>query len=83
MSAPRNYRSGIIGETVDNLAGNTNNTTNNTDSSSLQISYSPQIIFQGGTPDEDTITRANKTSQDEFEKMMNEWMRKNKRVSFA
>lgn len=83
MSAPDNYRSGVIGETVDSLSGQGGQTTNNTDASSLQITYSPQIIFQGAAPDEDTIVRANKTSQEEFEKMMNEWMRKNKRVSFA
>lgn len=83
MAAPTDFRSGIIGDTVDSLTGGTNNTTNNTDTSSVQITYSPNYTFTGGTPDEETLVSANKTSQEEFEKMMNEWMRKNKRVSFA
>ena len=82
LNAPVNYRSGVIGDAIDGFSGG-GNTTNNTDSSSVKITYSPTIIFQGGTPDEDTINRANRSSQDEFEKRMNEWIRKNKRINFA
>lgn len=83
MTAPTDYRSGIIGDTVDSMTGGVNNTTNNNDSANINIEYNPVFQFSGPAPDEETLTNATKMSQDEFEKMMNEWVRKNKRVSFA
>lgn len=83
MTTPTDYRSGVIGETVDSLSGGTTNNTNNTDSSSYEIHYNPQFVFNGDAPDEETITNATRMSQEEFEKRMNEWMRKNRRTSFA
>ena len=83
MTAPRmESRSGVIGETIDNLSGGTtnNNTTNQT--SNPTFNFNPTYVIEGNA-DQETIQEANKTSQEEFEKMMNEWMRKNKRVSFA
>ena len=83
MDVPVNYRSGIIPETVDRFSGNESSTTNNEDFSNTKITYSPTFVFQGGTPDEDTVVRANKRGQDDFEKRMEEWIRKHKRISFA
>ena len=83
MTAPQvDMRSGVIGETIDNLSGGTtnNNTTNQT--SSPTFNFSPTYVIEGNA-DQETLQEANKMSQADFEKMMNEWQRKNQRVSFA
>lgn len=82
MNTPGDYRTSVIDETINGSAGG-GNTTNNTDSSSMQINYNPTIVIEGDNVDEDMVKRANKASLDEFEKLMKEWMRKNKRIKFA
>lgn len=84
MSAPQTEsRSGVIGETIDNLAGGTtNNNTTTNQTSSPTFNFNPTYVIEGNA-DQETIQEANKMSQADFEKMMNEWMRTNKRVQFA
>ena len=83
MNMPQtNMRSGVIGETIDSLSGGTTNNNTTTQTSNPTFNYSPTFVIEGNA-DRETLQEANKMSQAEFEKMMNEWQRKNQRVSFA
>jgi hypothetical protein len=55
------------------LNGNTN---------SMQITYSPTLQFNGGTPSKEDIVDAGRTSQDEFNSMMQQYMKDNGRLCF-
>ena len=83
MTAPQvDMRSGVIGETIDNLSGGTTNNNTTTQTSSPTFNFSPTYVIEGNA-DQETLQEANRMSQADFEKMMNEWQRKNQRVSFA
>ena len=46
------------------------------------IEYKPQLVFNGGTPNQSDIESALRISQDEFEGMMRQWLKNNARVAF-
>lgn len=78
-------RSAVIGETVANLSGETGNrkqTGGNQDDTPTFV-FSPTYHFDGEAPSKEDIVEANRMSEKEFEKMMRDYLRKNKRVSFA
>lgn len=53
------------------------------DSGSSTITYSPTLQFYGDAPSKDDLTDALRMSQDEFDMMMERYMKRNRRVSFA
>ena len=81
MSAPENPRSGVIGEMADTLSGGST-VNNTTQTSSPVFNFNPTYVIEGNA-DEDKIREVNRMSQADFERMMNEYQRKNMRVSFA
>lgn len=48
-----------------------------------QISYNPTLQFYGDAPKEEDITNALRISQDEFDAMMNQYLKGQRRTSFA
>lgn len=48
-----------------------------------QISYNPTLQFYGDAPKEEDITNALRISQDEFDTMMNQYLKGQRRTSFA
>lgn len=78
-------RSAVIGETVNNLSGKQpggGRQENNNDKQPTFV-FSPTYQFYGEAPSKDDIVEANRMSQREFEKMMKEYERKNRRTAFA
>lgn len=51
--------------------------------SSMDITYSPQFIFNGDAPSKQDMVDAAHISQKEFDQMMQEWQKKNRRTKFA
>lgn len=78
-----NSRTGVISDTVRGFSGTDNGNNNKKDSSSPTFVFSPTYRFESGTPEKKDIVDANKMSQDEFAKMMKEFIRSNGRVSLA
>lgn len=50
--------------------------------SGAHIEYKPQLVFNGGTPNQSDIESALRTSQEEFEVLMRQWLKNNARVAF-
>ena len=75
-----NPRTGVIGEVIDLASSTTNN--NTTQTSSPTFNFNPTYVIEGNA-DQEVIQQANKMSMAEFEKMMNDWSRKNGRTAFA
>ena len=46
------------------------------------IEYKPQLVFNGGTPNQSDIQAALKISMDEFEGLMRQWIKNNSRYAF-
>lgn len=78
-------RSAVIGETVNNLSGKQlgGGRQENNDDKQPTFVFSPTYQFYGEAPSKDDIVEANRMSQREFEKMMKEYERKNRRTAFA
>lgn len=77
------YRSGAIGETIQNSTNNTvTNTTNNQTAQAPVVTFAPNITITGNATQED-VSQALRMSQKDFEKMMKEYLREKGRVSFA
>lgn len=74
-------RSRSLYETTGRLLGASGSTTNNTSSSDTFV-YRPTIIIQGGA-DKGTVDRAVQAGNDDFEKRMDAWQQRRKRVSMA
>lgn len=86
IEAPENMksRSAVIGETIGTLTGNGGKQEKGTESDNAPtFVFSPTYNFEGEAPSKEDIVEANRMSQAEFEKMMKEYLRKNKRISFA
>lgn len=49
---------------------------------SMNITYSPSLQFNGGTPSKEDITGALRMSYDEFSQMMDQYTRDRARVAF-
>ena len=83
MSAP--VSGGIGGILKDTLATVTGSrkTTNNTQNASSTFNFSPTYVLEGGGSDKESIVEANKMSQNEFARMMEDYMHRNARVSYA
>lgn len=64
------------------LDSTTGTTINNNQGQPVQITYSPTLQFNGGTPSKQDIADAGKISQDEFDKMMQQYFKNNGRLSF-
>ena len=75
----------MIGETVQRFSGGSGNTgSGNRDAEgNSTFIFSPTYHFEGDAPSRKDLEDANRMSQAEFEKMMKEYLRNNKRVSFA
>ncbi|RDY27138.1 hypothetical protein CG710_021105 [Lachnotalea glycerini] len=58
-------------------------TTNNNNQSNAQINYSPTYQFYGGTPSKEDIVEAGRMSQDEFQRMMQQYEKDQGRVCFG
>ena len=78
-------RSAVLGETVGTLSGGTTGKRGGQPEGGQgpTFVFSPTYHFEGETPSKEDIVEANRMSQKEFEKMMKEYLRKNKRVAFA
>lgn len=50
---------------------------------SMDITYSPQFIFNGDAPSKQDMVDAAAMSQKQFDQMMQEWQKKNRRTKFA
>lgn len=72
-----------IGNALDTFTGGDDNSQTYTDNSQqpIQISYSPQYTFTGGSPSRDDLVEAERMSQDEFSRMANQWLREISRTS--
>ena len=78
-------RSAVIGETVNSFSGEeigSGKATGNTDAMP-KIVFSPTYHFEGDGISKEDVVEANRMSMAEFEKMMKDYLRKNKRVAFA
>lgn len=51
-------------------------------SSGANIEYKPTLIFQGQAPSQSDLESAMRTSQEEFEAMMNRYLKEHRRVAF-
>ena len=81
INAPmENPRTGVFSDILSSDMGTTNNTT--TQSATQTFNFNPTYVIEGNA-DQEVIQQANKLSQSEFERMMNEWTRKNGRTAFA
>lgn len=69
-----------IGDTLNTLSADDNSETFTDNSQPITITYSPQYTF-GGTPDKEEMVEAEKMSQEEFRRMMNQWLKENSRTS--
>ena len=49
----------------------------------MDITYSPQFVFNGDAPSKQDMMDAATMSQKQFDKMMQEWQKKNRRTKFA
>ena len=77
-------RSSVIGETIGTLTGRNEKKERGAQSDNAPtFVFSPTYHFEGEAPSKEDIVEANRMSQAEFEKMMKEYLRKNKRVAFA
>lgn len=77
-------RSSIIGETIGTLTGERKQQgKDRSDEDGPTFIFNPVYHFEGEAPSKEDIVEANRMSQAEFEKMMKEWLRKNKRTAFA
>ena len=71
-----------IGDTINALSADDNSETYNDNSQPVTITYSPQYTF-GGTPDKEEMVEAEKMSQEEFRRMMDQWMKDNRRTKLC
>ena len=84
IETPEFSRTGVIGETISSFSGGSGGSqTAQTSENSPTIVFSPTYHFEGDAPSKKDIVDANRMSQSEFEKMMKDYLRKNKRVAFA
>lgn len=80
----KNTASAAIPAAVDTLTGNfTGANTSAPVQSAPQFIYSPTYRIEGSGVTRDDVIQADRMSQDDFEKMMNRWMRSQGRKSFA
>lgn len=84
VNSGNNYRSSVLNDELVNTNNNTG-TNNNNDSGTpgATFVFSPTYNIEGDGVTKEDVQEVNKMSQTEFESMLNEWIRKNKRVSFA
>ena len=77
-------RSSVIGETIGSFSedGSGARSVQQGEAAPTFV-FSPTYHFEGEAPSKEDIVEANRMSQNEFEKMMKEYLRKNKRVAFA
>lgn len=68
---------------IDNFLQEPKNSSETLNNNSSVITFSPVLNFNGGTPSQSDISNAMKLSQDEFESMMNKYIKNNGRVSFG
>ena len=68
---------------VDHLTGDQGGKVQQGDSESYQITYAPTFQFYGAAPTKEDMVDAGRMSQDEFNDMMEEWIKQRKRLSFA
>ena len=61
----------------------TDNSTSNLNSSGYTINYAPTQNFSGQAPSKSDIIEANKLSMKEFEKMMQKYMKDQRRFNLA
>ena len=78
----RSNGSGTLADLADWLAGGRGGDTQN-DNSSYQITYSPTFQFYGEAPTQEDLVEASRMSQEEFNEMMDEWAKRQGRLSFA
>lgn len=76
-------RSAVIGETIDSLSGKSRKGTETGSDTAQNFVFSPIYHFEGGGTSKEEVVEANRMSMAEFEKMMRQWERKNKRTVFA
>lgn len=76
-------RSAVIGETIDSLSGKGRKGTETGSDTAQTFVFGPTYHFEGGETSKEEVVEANRMSMAEFEKMMRQWERKNKRTVFA
>ena len=77
-------RSSVIGETVSAFTGEkAAASSNNNQAGGQQFVFSPTYHFESGTPKKEDVVEANRMSQEEFKKMMKQYLRSEGRRSFA
>ena len=84
IETPEFSRTGVIADTIGSFSGSGSGAAQSQPAESpVSIVFSPTYNFSGDAPSKQDIVEANRMSQSEFEKMMKEYLRKNKRVAFA
>ena len=83
FETPDFNRSGVISDTISGFSGGGRSQAAQASGTEATFVFSPTYHFDGDAPSKKDIVEANRMSQSEFEKMMKEYMRKNKRVAFA
>lgn len=77
-------RSRVIGETVSAFTGEkAAASSNNNQAGGQQFVFSPTYHFESGTPKKEDVVEANRMSQEEFKKMMKQYLRSEGRRSLA
>lgn len=74
-----------LSDLVDKLTGSTDSSGTPATANgapTYQIEYKPTYQFSGGTPSQDDLEAAEKTSQEEFNTMMQKWIKDNDRKNF-
>ena len=84
LEAPQfESRSSVIGDTVNSFRGQNNQNAGQQQTAGQTFVFSPTYRFEGGAPSKSDIVEANKMSQDDFKKMMREYLRTEGRRAFA
>jgi len=75
---------GNMADLADLLAGNGDDGSDSDtgENPNYQITYSPTFQFYGDAPSQEDMTEAARMSQDEFNDMMDEWVKTNSRKNF-
>lgn len=73
----------VVDETLDALTGKDTGQGSPSSSGPTTITYSPTIIIESGGDAKGDVEKANQAGMREFDKMIRQWMRQNKRDSFG
>ena len=79
----QNASSSVIPDTVNRMSGGGTGTQKQQSTGGETFVFSPTYRFEGGTPSKEDMVQANKMSQEDFKKMMREYLRTEGRRAFT